>query len=62
MTEQTKYKVEFPMCRHLEYWAGEKPKLARTIGVCPIHHYICPVCGFGVTQLPDCNCPERRIP
>lgn len=53
-------KVEFPMCGHPELyptmWGQEKPEPARTIGICPIHDYTCPVCGFGAGCYPSCDC------
>lgn len=58
------YKVEFIMCGHPELiptmWGQEKPEAARTMGACPLHNYVCPVCGFGVGSAPDCDCPEQR--
>lgn len=55
-------KKEFPMCNHPELvptmWEQKKPKPARTIGECPVHNYVCPVCGFGVGSAPSCNCPD----
>lgn len=59
-----KYKVEFPMCGHPELiptqWNQPRPEPTRTIGDCPIHDYICPICGYGKGQSPRCECPERR--
>lgn len=56
--------VEFPMCYHPELmptgWNQPRPEPARSIGECPIHNYICPVCGFGAGSLPSCGCPEMR--
>lgn len=65
MTEEIRgYKVEFLMCGHPELiptmWGEEKAEPARTIGSCPLHNYICPVCGFGVGSAPSCDCPEMR--
>ena len=58
------YKVEFPMCSHPEMiptqWNQSKSKPCRTIGSCPIHNYICPICGYGRGQYSNCNCEERR--
>ena len=56
----------FPMCYH--------PELAyrylirgmglsiptKTIGSCPEHNYICPVCGFGRGSLPPCHCNDKE--
>ena len=56
--------VEFPMCGHPELrptaWEQKKPPATRCIGRCPIHDYICPLCGLGVGSSPDCGCPEMR--
>ena len=55
-----KDKIELPMCNHPELyptmWDQPKPEPARTIGSCPLHDYICPVCGFGVGCAPSCDC------
>lgn len=65
MTKQKKtFKVEFPMCGHLELWPTgwnqSKPEVARTIGSCPLHNYSCPVCSFGIGSFPSCDCEEMR--
>lgn len=48
------FKVNFPMCDSF-YHAPIK-----TQGNCPLHDYICPVCGLGVGGSPGCGCPEMR--
>src|SRR5438132_4117810 len=50
---------EFPMCGHPEWPAYPKPTPCRTVGSCPDHSYICPVCGFGRGQMPACVCTRR---
>lgn len=59
-----KERVEFPMCSHPELiptqWDQPRPEPARTIGGCPVHDYICPICGFGVSCAPSCDCPDKR--
>lgn len=55
---------EFPMCYHPELiptqWEQSKPEPTKTIGECPVHSYVCPVCGFGVGCFPTCDCLEKR--
>ena len=57
-------KVEFSICGHPELyptmWGQEKPEPARSVGGCPVHDYVCPVCGYGAGQSPSCDCPEKR--
>ena len=64
MATENKYKVEFPLCYHPElmssYLDQPRPEPTRTIGNCPIHNYVCPVCGFGRGSAPECDCPEVR--
>lgn len=61
-TKRKDYKVEFLMCGHPELfptmWDQPKPEPTRTIGICPIHDYTCPTCGFGVGCAPSCDCSE----
>ena len=51
---------EFPLCYHPELypsqWEQKKPKPCRTVGSCPVHNYICPICGLGVDSYPECEC------
>ena len=58
-----KQKIEFTMCNHPELrpmnWDEPKPEPVRTVGNCPIHDYVCPLCGFGVGCHPGCGCSER---
>ena len=52
-------KKEFPMCYHNEWLRGMPP--VRTIGTCPVHDYICPLCGDGVGCSPSCSCPDSLL-
>jgi len=47
---------DFPMCGHPEWPMFPPPAPVRTVGTCPEHDYVCPLCGFGRGQLPPCGC------
>ena len=49
-----KFKVDFPICD-----SPYHPPI-KTVGNCPIHDYICPICGLGVGSYYGCGCSEMR--
>ncbi len=52
---------DFPICGHPEWPSFMKPKPCPTRGLCPIHNYSCPVCGFGASTFPPCKCNSQQI-
>jgi hypothetical protein len=52
----------FRMCGHPEWLGpGARPEPSLMVGTCPLHDYICTVCGFGAGQSPRCRCDLKPI-